>query len=473
MSEQSNSKSVILAPKEGATAPNSLHYQRTAPHRTCTLCHSSNTDCNDDLMVCHYNRGRAEETTLREETFCLDCDHFTSLLKPPKRRRLQKNEHLIGVEENPGPVLRIDDVSNGSKSVVLHTTQQKKKKNKGLSLQANNRQQQQRSNGGRQIGPITSAYMKMLCDPTDNPPVPSGFMTWTPTFMQSPYVKGTALISSDGYVFTVNPDASLSPANGNTANTYLGSYVTVANYSGNVISGIAQSLYAANRQSILSGCRTNRVCAGGMKIVVEHPSTSQSGIISVTRLNGMSAATDLDPYYPAAYQVLPATEIYTTHGGTATVKVNWLPSDPTDFAFSKNDVYSNGEGVYNPVVIALSGFPAGSRIFYEVFTHLECQAGASILGSVVANSLQAAGTISAALIDEHPSPDAFLRKASALITHASRAVEYTAEKATLIDDVISRGTALWNGVGKIAGKAAGLYNTVGRSRVGGALLKLL
>jgi len=322
----------------------------------------------------------------------------------------------------------------------------------------------------RGMGPITEAYIRMICDPVGSLPVPAGFLTWSPSVMQSPYNRGTFLLTNDGFVVTVNPDASLAPSA--AVSSILSNYVTIGQYNGASITSQV-GVPAVNASTILAGTTTNRTCASGIKLMIEHPSTSQSGIIGLTRMNGITALNSLDAPRPSDFQSYPQTQIFCTNGGSATVRLNWLPSDAGDFQFAKNTVYTNGEGILNPLVISGSGFPAGTRIFYEVFTHLECQAGQQVLGSLASNADLAATSVQPALVDEHPTADSFFRRAAPVINQASHAMAYAVDKANMIDDAINTAVKVYHTVSAGAAKVYAVANKFANSRVGTALFKMV
>jgi len=365
-------------------------------------------------------------------------------------RVLSHNEHLVGVELNPGPI--IEDIS-GSTAVILRSgTKGKKRKSSAVVASppkrqkknnGNNRPRRNASQGIYRMPPITTAYLRMLCDPVENGAVPAGFMTYSPTITQDPYLRQITTISGTDLRIIINPDASLSSSISGVSN-YLNNFVTVIQIGGTV------SAYAAvNRASIIANTTTNRTLACGIKLEVAHATTAQSGIIGLIRYNGMTSATSLDNVTPSQAVSLPYCRQYQTLAGTCTVKNNWLPSDATDFEFANNAVYNNGEGVYNPIEIVLTGFPTGTRVSFQVIAHLECQQGVNVSGGFITEEkTDFSGTSQAfqpALIDEHPSSDTFIRRSSEVISNVSSNVEWATSKVNEISDVI--------------GKAAGLYKT--------------
>jgi len=352
----------------------------------------------------------------------------------PRKRNLAYD--LVGVELHPGP------------------------KNKGLS------RSKRLAQSGRVkalSGPISTAYIEMLGDPLNSAPIPSGFMTWSDTVCCTPYVKGNTSIVADGLVFVVNPDACLS-ASGNTTGI-LDNFLTL-NFFNNTTPGGVGSYAAANRGNCTSTVATNRVLASALKINISHAATAQSGTIAVARLNGIVSNGFLDGLTPQFYYSLPQAKIYTTEDGNATIQCNWLPSDASDFEFAKNSVYNNSEGIYNPYVIALSGFPANTRVFFDLVTQIEGQIGTNISGTEIgdekAGPARQNPSYQPALIDEHSSPEQFMRRSAAIISDVSDKMQYSTEKPNEISDIVSKSYNLFDKIDAGISKAASLIEKANR-----------
>jgi len=372
---------------------------------------------------------------------CAGCHLVTYSTHPPYQRKLAHNEHLVGIETNPGPKRKADEIA-----IVVNQAKHKKQKV--------GRVQSKRGATGlpkilreneEGIGPVSRSYIEMLCDPINSEPLASGFMTWVGTVLQSAYVKGTFTLTADGCVIVVNPDASLSTNLNQTS--ILGNYMTNQQFSQST-PGTIYAYTAANQANIAAAINTNRVLASGIELEISHAATAQSGIISVTRLNGLTSSTSLDAILPGTLETLPQTAIYTTDAGNATIKCNWLPADATDFEFSNNTVYNNGEGILNPYVVTLSGFPTGTRVFYTLVTHLEGESGIKNAGSVIVDEKVGPSaqkpTFEPALIDEHPSADSFMRKSSDILSNASKKMEYAAGKTNQISDIVNSATKVYS-----------------------------
>jgi len=370
---------------------------------------------------------------------------------------------LIGIHPNPGPG---EEKKSGHKAVrhpPLPPIPSKKKQ----------KQQQKRKNiqKAAALPPATDGYVRALVDPQNNPPCKSGFMTYSPTLEVQPYTKNSGILPgapivtpttfADGFTFTVNPDASLSSISAAPTATVISqlmnNFLTVRYFAGSTM--IINAAYpAVNQANCVNSIQSNRTNASGLEVIVAHATTATPGICGVTRLNGITTLTALDNYTPAMFMALPGSKTFTTVGGSATLKCNWLPSDATDFEFANNTVSNNGEGLYNPYVIWGTGFPAGnslvpnagSRIYWDLVTHLEGQGGIQVVGDIIPNQLAGGGDESKRpqLIDEHSGSDAFMRKTRDLISHASTQVEFATTKMSDLDDIISKGTYLYHQVGK-------------------------
>jgi hypothetical protein len=384
--------------------------------------------------------------------------HFKSVdLKPVKKRKLAHNEHLVGVELNPGPKTEIDLRIKGANNP-------KKGKKNGRQSRSGATGLPREYRNSATFGPITKAYLEMLCDPLDSPPLRSGFMTWTPTQLCSAYVRGTLLTTSDGFIAMVNPDACLSSSAVTT--NLLSDYFSFQQFTGNTLTTGCIYTGAPNRSAITTQLNSNRVCASGLEIIVAQPETATPGILGVVRLNGVSSIAALDAYGPNNYMGIPGIKIYTTVAGSATLKVNWLPSDSTDFEFSNNTTYDNGEGLFNPIIIFGTGFPTGTRVFYDAITHIEGQVGTNNSGmSQIAE--EKAGPPSPAfqpaLVDEHSNPEQFMRRSNEILATASDKIQYSTDKPFQISDIISETSNLYDQVAKKV-EALGRNKYVKRAR---------
>jgi hypothetical protein len=390
---------------------------------------------------------------------CTECYNSSYYTVPPYKRKLAHNEHLVGIESNPGPKRKSDEVA-----IIVNQPLRKKQKTHP------NRQSRANATGFNKVlrneetglGPVSKSYIEMICDPLDSAPIRSGFMTWIDTLLESAYVKGTTTTTSDALVLMVNPDASLSGNSGALATNKLAAYLNIGQYNTNTSSFSSQTAYnAVNANSITSTINTNRVLASGMEVIISHAATQQSGIVTVTRFNGITGGTNLDVFTPTSAQALPQSAIYTTEGGSATIKVNWLPADATDFEFSNNNVYNNGEGLYNPYMITLSGFPTGTRVFYDLITHLEGESGVATLGGNVldekAGPAQQTPAINPALIDEHASPEKFMRASSSIISNSSQKMQYTVAKPNIISDIVNGAATAYSTMKKMYNSAQGQF----------------
>jgi len=346
---------------------------------------------------------------------------------------------LIGIETNPGPVTILSTKKGKSRVKVSGRIVQLQPAKQSQGKKKQKQKSRKRPNGVSQIGPISTAYICQLTDPLRCPNMRSGFMTWTETILIEPYIRLTQLLSGtsqDGVVILVNPDASLSA--GGAATAQLNNFCTLTTWNGSTQIGSATSLVAANRTNAITTVQTNRVNACGMEVVVSQPTTSNSGIITVSRLNGITSLSALDNQSPAFYQGLPQTRIYTTSGGNATVQVNWIPSDATDFEFAINAVNNNGEGVINPLIITLSGFPnLTTRYFLDLISHLEGQQGLLAAGADVVNEQAGNAFLAPTLVDEHASIDVLMKQTRPIISHASSAMEYATTKVHQVADIVN------------------------------------
>jgi hypothetical protein len=372
-------------------------------------------------MVVHYPLSKFVTTT------CSDCQKSINVTYENVKLCLIL---LVCVELNPGPKRKADEIA----VIVNKPHKRSKTGHQNISSRTGLSKEARELDG---MGPVSKAYIMMLCDPIHAQPLCSGFMTWVKTLLASALIKGTTTTTNDGVVFFVNPDASLS--NSTATSGIVANYLTITQFNGST-PGTPTGVPAANKASVLSTINTNRVLASGMELQISHAATAQSGVIGITRFNGLVTNTDLDAYTPSLLQALPQTSIFTTNGGNATINANWLPADATDFEFSNNGIFNNGEGIYNPYVVSLTGFPAGTRVFYEVLTHLEGETGGRIGASVAdekAGPPAQGASFEPALIDEHPSPDTFMRKSSVILSEASDQMQYATDKVNHIEDIVN------------------------------------
>jgi len=330
---------------------------------------------------------------------------------------------LVGIELNPGPKTQI----KVKKATALALIDRSKVKNRttGKSLE---------------VGPLTVDYIKQVCDPFQYENMASGFLTWTPTILMEPYVKfNYSMLASleDGFVILVNPDACLAPSvSPNTGQ--LNNFLTLSRFVGNsLIAGSPQTAFpATNRTAVIAAISSNRISASALKVIVAHAQTATPGIITCGRLNGIISNTTLDTFTPTNFINLPGARVYTTEGGSATLQEIWLPSDGTDFEFSNVAVSNNGEGLYNPIYIAGSGFPASTRVFMDVIAHVEGQAGNLAGGAQIQLQAAAATETKPALVDEHKSVDQLMRTARPIIANVAQKTQYTAEKSNEIGSFV-------------------------------------
>jgi hypothetical protein len=342
---------------------------------------------------------------------------------------------LVCVELNPGPKRKADEVA-----LIVNKRRKTHKKNGGQSKASKTGLSKTLRQEEFGLGPVSKSYIEMLCDPIHSAPLASGFMTWVATVLQSAYVKGTLTLGNDGLILLVNPDASLSTNTGTVTSNFLNNYLTIEQINGSSLVS-ATAFPATNRANINAAINTNRVLASGLEIQISHAATAQSGVISVTRLNGLTGVNNLDVTGTSAYQSLPQSAIYTTQNGSATINVNWLPADATDFEFANNTVFNNGEGLLNPYLISLAGFPSGTRVFYEVMTHLEGETALQTTGGVAldekAGPAAQSPSYEPALIDEHASADSFMRKSSQVLSVASQKMQYAPGESNIIEDIVN------------------------------------
>jgi len=351
---------------------------------------------------------------------------------------------LVGIELNPGPIA-VQKKKKKSTALIVYDRQKVKNRTAGKDLE---------------VGPLTVDYIKQVCDPFQYENMSSGFMTWTPTILQEPYTKynySMAASAEDGFTIICNPDGSIGGSASATAT--LSNYVTLFRYNGITI-GSTTAFKPTNYTNITSTISTNRVSATALKVIVAHAQTSTPGLITCGRLNGMlaTAASALDAFTPIQFINLPGARVYTTEGGSATVMEIWLPSDATDFEFANNTVTNNGEGIFNPIYIAGSGFPPLTRVFLEVVTHLEGQAGNFSGGTGIQLQAAAATESKPTLVDEHKSVDQLMRTARPIIASVAQKTQYTAEKSNEIGSFVTQAIAEAKSFYKAANTIATAFN---------------
>jgi hypothetical protein len=261
-----------------------------------------------------------------------------------------------------------------------------------------------------------------------------GFGTMSETELVEPWLNNTITTTAavDTIIYQINPDASLSVSTNSTgqlvnfvtANTFLGTTL-VSNF----------PLPAVNRANCISTITTNRTVSCCARLLVDFPQTATGPLLTYTRVNGLQSSTSSDNWTNAIILGFPQTRQFVSKDGGSVIQTNWFPSDPIDFSFSLNTVFSNGDGIYNPIFLMATGLPSGSRCTLNVLAFLEGQTGNQQLAPTI-NNQSAIQPFSPTVADAHKTSDSMWRKLGEIAGQTADAICYGVNLANRTFEVI-------------------------------------
>jgi len=317
-------------------------------------------------------------------------------------------------------------------------------------------------------------YAESLARPFTSVGPSLGFNHWSQNITQcSPYLRSTGVTGTSSGFFVVNPDACLSGIAGSTSVSILNSFVClnagVTNE--NTAWGTANTSFQCLNGTVLRTLgRAIRLKSCGMRLLIGSPLTSTPGVVSATRLPGVSYATDVDSYTYNSFSNLPSTRIYIQQAGIADVSLVWAPVDYSDMEFNDKTAdftsYWNQAGLYQPLLIAFSGVPVGSRWMLEVCCNIEIEYGAGVAATAITSAASDPFTIAQVV----PSLDNLMSNAlpkldlnpqfSMTESYSDHGPPIPSDYAKRLSGLMMDASLLASGAGHLIGSVGGAYKSV-------------
>jgi hypothetical protein len=324
-------------------------------------------------------------------------------------RKLQHNEHLIGIELHPGPKVKVME-----KVVKVITKRKKKEKKKSRSM------------GLASLGQDTQAYINCLLDPLNNPPICTGFGSLKPGVLCSAYsrrvVTAVAAATANNMKVMFNPQAGFSSASGTSITNELNYWMTYENYLGtSSVNGV--NYPSANNGAIAASFNKKKLIAAALRVSVLFPMTATPPLLFVNRFSGLSSTTSLDSLTPTTLANYPDSTLVPSYGnGIVTSQLIWLPNNTGSFGYNTTTSYFDADGNFDPPCCCISGLDTGMQVFLESIAHYECEIG---IASTGIEELNENGNVA----KEWPSVEKMWSVVSGILTKSALLYEYDYTRA--------------------------------------------
>jgi hypothetical protein len=222
-------------------------------------------------------------------------------------------------------------------------------------------------------GRLTTAYLKCLADPWNNPPVRTGFGSGVPTSLTTAYLRTSLTLGTSNTFLVMNPAQIFAASTAGTSDSFFTTW-TSASASG-LISGMAATSYAASNSTTINSVGDYfRPIAASLRINIWVPpgASTSPGYMYVGQIN--ASTTNF-----AASSILnmvsnPNLKLAANTGIATTATLTWRPIDPSSFTFSppNSAVVDATSGL---LVVSHTSAGGGPTVQVEMLAHLESIAG--------------------------------------------------------------------------------------------------
>jgi hypothetical protein len=319
-------------------------------------------------------------------------------------RKLKHNEHLVGIELDPGPKVKevkiIKNIKKARKKV-------KGKKSTFMGLAA--------------LGQSTRQYVDCLLDPLNNPPIATGFGSLQPGVLCTAYarrvVTAVAAATANGMKVIFNPQAGFASTTGTSVTNQLQSFVSYENWLNSTsVNGV--NYPASNNGAIAASFNKKKLIAAALRLSVLFPMTATPPLLFVNRFTGVIAVTSLDALTPPTLANYPESTLVPSYGnGIVTTQLCWLPNSTGSFGYNTISTLTDADGNYDAPVCCITGLDSGMQIFIETVAHYECELGIASTGIEELNE-------SSSVAKEWPSVEKMWSTIAEIVTKTSLLYEY-------------------------------------------------
>lgn len=249
---------------------------------------------------------------------------------------------LVGIELNPGPP--------------------KPRKSLKVIIKPNTQRVAKRKTNKRSVGPsmsiqhkLTTDYLNTLRDPWEHPPIKLGFNTFQTTVVATGYRRANFTVAADGsFAVAMVPSATGMIMTNNNG-------VNVATWA---------TANATNATILQQQMLEARIVSGGLRLFCLFPETSAPGVLYSTTDLSLSS-TLIAATTPNGVAGIPSAELGIGSRGS---RIVMLPIDNDSYSFYSSNISgitANGLPYMPTLLIAGTGFPVGTVVYYEAIINLE------------------------------------------------------------------------------------------------------